>query len=375
MNSTAKFPVTVTTPAIGSGSLLTIKGFGSFDDSHIKDAVAQRYIAPRNAGLAITAPDAAALGITAGEVNVPVVVHIRVNTTRHSSEWAIDFIKRGRPFIFELLINGGETATQVATKLDAAFTEYALKFNLADNGLPWTTVQATDTLTLTLKDPYLSFQSLVEFLPKGLTYGVKAVTTRYVALTTIGTGSSGTTVDVASTAGILVGDTIAVAAGTAVVVDIVDATTLTTAAAIVTVTAEDVTLLSTAQEPTFDGKYLEENVRMSLPSTSDSYGISPDELPHIAGGYTMITFTAIDDSTGGVSHNWKRHGQLGATRGEIGGTREFKFTLYFLEGTDMFDTDAKVDVVLQFLLDNATTTPTMLKGDLAPAADVAEFIA
>ena len=65
INSSEKFPVTVTTPP-GTTSLLTIKGFGAFDSTHIIKATAQRFIAGRNAGLSITAPDAAALGILNG---------------------------------------------------------------------------------------------------------------------------------------------------------------------------------------------------------------------------------------------------------------------------------------------------------------------
>ncbi len=351
INSTSKFPVTVTAPT-GTNSLLTIKGFGAFEDTHIVSAIAQRFIAGRNAGLIITAPDAAALGITASEVNIPVIVHIRVNTTRHTSEWATDFIKRGRPFIFEILVDGGDTSTAIMTKLTTMFTEYEARFNYSDRGLPYTWVQVGTDVTLTLKDPYLSFQNFVDFLPRGLVYGIKAVTTRLIATTTVGTGSTGadTTQDVVSTSGISVGDTITIDATEALVTEVTDATTLEITPAYDSADGDIVYLHSQPVEPTFDGKYLEENVRLSNKATKDSYGISLDESPFISGSYTAITFEAKIDSNGGINNLYKPHAFLGITRGEVGGDKYFTFTLYFLEDTDMFDTDAKVDDILEFLL-------------------------
>ena len=359
INSPSKFPVTTTAPA-GTNSLLTIKGFGAFEDTHIVSAIAQRFIASRVAEITITAPDAAALGILAAEVNVPVVVHIRVNTTRHTSEWATDFIKRGRPFIFEILVDGGDTATTIMTKLVTLFTEYEARFN-SDKGLPYTWSQSGDDVTLTLKDGYLSFQNFVDFLPRGLTYGIKAVTTKVIALTTIGTGSTGadTTQDVVSTAGILVGDTITIDATAVVVVEVTDATTLEITPSYDSTDADVVYLHSEPQEPTWDGKYLEENVRFSNAVTGDSYAISPDETATIVGSYTEITFTAKSNGTGGIDNLHKPHAFLGTTRGEIGGERKFTFTLYLLEGTTMFDTDAKVDDILAFLFTALVTTPAI----------------
>ena len=59
---------------------MTVKGFGSFEESHILEAFAQRFVASRTGAIIITAPAPSALGITSGEINVPVVAHIRVNT-------------------------------------------------------------------------------------------------------------------------------------------------------------------------------------------------------------------------------------------------------------------------------------------------------
>jgi hypothetical protein len=175
-NSNSKFTVTVP-----GTDMVNVKGFGTFEQTHIREWYAQRYVPSRVGELIITAPDAGDLGIVLGQVNVPVVVHIRVNTTRHSSEWAIDFIKRGRPFIFELMVNGGEDSVIIAGKLAAAFDEYEKKFVYADKGLPFEWADdGSGNITLTLKDPYLSFQKYVDFLPKGLTYGVKADTTTFI---------------------------------------------------------------------------------------------------------------------------------------------------------------------------------------------------
>ena len=347
VNADAKYKVTLSTPA-GTTQLMTIEGFGSFEQSHIVEAFVQRFVGARTAALTITAPAPADLGITAGEVNVPVVAHIRVNTTRHSSEWATDFIKRGRPFIFELLINGSDTAADIATKLEVAMTEYELKFNFSDRGLPFTHSVTSTDVVLELKDPYLTFQSSVDFLPKGSTYGIKAVTTSLVDSGNTVSAVLGNDLTVDATTGILVGDVVGVGAVTSTVTDIPNATTITVADG-TGIVAGALLVEKSAQEPLFDGKYLEENVRMSLPNTSDSYGISPDEKPVISGGYTTITWKAKDTVTGGVNELCKRHKGLGGTRGEEAGDRTAMFTLYILEGAGMHAASGKVDTVLSFL--------------------------
>jgi len=358
INSNSKFPVTITAPT-GTSSLLTIKGFGAFEDTHIVSAVAQRYIPGRNAGLVITAPDAAALGILAAEVNIPVIVHIRVNTSRHTSEWATDFIKRGRPFIFEILVDGSDTSTIIMTKLVTMFTEYENRFNNSDRGLPYTWTQAGPDVTLILKDPYLSFQNFVDFLPRGAVYGIKADTTKAISFDPVVTVTPGvsanTAITVSSTVGLSVGDTVYADGETMIVADIVSALQFTSTTAVTLTVDSELTLLSNPQEPTWDGKYLEENVRLSNAYTRDSYGISPDESAIIVGGYTEITFTAISDATGGINNLHKKHQFLGNTRGELSQSDSiFTFTLYLLEGTDMFDPGEKVDDILDFLLDAET---------------------
>jgi len=353
-NSNAKFAATLDTVT----EKLSIRGFGTFEPSQVTNFFAQRFIAGRNAALSINVPPANELGIDLNAVNVPVVVHIRVNTTRHSSEWAIDFIKRGRPFIFELMVNGSDDDDAIAMKLVKAMKEYELKFNYADNGLPFSYPDPDtfggDIIDLLLKDPYLSFQKYVDFLPKGQTYGIKAVTTTLVDSGISVTAVNVNVLDVDAITGLLIGDTVAVGTVSSSITAI-DAVTPA-------ITVEDGTGFVTgpllldqrAQEPNFDGKYLEENVRMSLPSTSDSYGISPDEKPQISGGYSTVTWRMKEVDGSGIDGSWARHKGLGMTRGEMIGEREALFTIYFLEGSDAMNTPAEgggnAEKVIDFLV-------------------------
>jgi len=107
--------------------------------------------------------------------------------------------------------------------------------------------------------------------------------------------------------------------------------------------------------------------------TSDSYGISPDEKPIIAGNYTSVTFTGID-TDGGINSGWKKHSFLGTTRGEIGGSRQFNFTIYFLEDTDLFtNLTGKVWDIVTFLNTHATTS-TLYIGNGTTVATASEFV-
>ena len=385
INSSSKFKTEIKT--INGTEELAIQGFGSFKDSQVLSVTGQRFIAGRDGGLNITSPFAVDLGVEAPAINVPVVVHIRVNTTRHSSEWAVDFIKRGRPFIFELLIDGGESNVAIAIKLMDAFKEYEAQFNWSDRGLPFTYVRVNEIITLVLKDPYLSFQESVVFLPRGDIYGVKVETTTLTdtGATYTGNAIGAVHIDVSDSSMINVGDIIGYYDTIPSpdvyyeykVVDILSPTQVQIEAPglIVATTALEPLLLDLQPvEPTWDGKYLEENVRMSTPSTSDSYGISPDEKPIIKGSYTSVTFRMSDDGTGGINIGWKKHRNLGVTRGEVGGPREFTFTTYILEGTDMFGAGEKVDTITQFLLTYASESHFYVHNGVK-VATIAEFIA
>jgi len=377
INMASKFRAFTDSPA-GTAGRLTIEGFGSFEDTKIKSLIAQRFVPGRSGYMEIIAPDGASLGITGN--NTPVLVHIRINTTRDNTEWAIDFIKRGRPFIFELVVNPSDTAEQVAAKLLNAMTEYESKFHMSDSGLPFT--YAIDSgnaaqLNLGLKDPYLSFQLLVDFLAKGELYGVKATTVKFIHMAVAGTIAGN---DIPLTAinynAYTVGDTIKSVSGAETTITAIAASTDTITVADVTGFSDSdaISLKVEPQEPTFDGKYLEENARMSLKYTSDSYGISPDEKPLISGAYTTITWTAVDDNEGGVSRLWKKHRFLGTTRGDLGGAREHTYTLYILEGSDMYEAGAKVDTILGFLWNSGATERAMYLSDGTYVTTVADFL-
>lgn len=378
VNSSKKYPVTT------DGTELHVEGYGTFLQANIITASAQRFKPGKVGGLTITAPTAAELGIEASDINVPITTHIRVNTTRHTSEWATDFIKRGRPFIFELIVNGtGLTSTIIATKLVEAFTEYEAKFNMSDSGLPFTWIQDGADVTLELKSPYLSFQKTVDFLPKGTTYGVKAVTTDYIPL--VDATETAVTVNAIATTGasaVVLTDTDPLSKGESITLngDVytitainVNGTGLTVSPVLVADLAvgDAVTVQSLASEPTYDGKYLEENVRMSTAYTSDSYGISPDEKPFISGEYTTITFEMKSDANGGIGGGYAPHRNMGGVANEQQGSSVSKFSIYVLDGSDVYASGGTVEQLYNFL----AASGDFLKANGEVAADLADFIA
>ena len=379
VNSTAKYPVSLST-IDSANDKITIKGFGSFKEDQVVSAVAQRFQASRLEAMAFTAPTATELGIT--EINVPVTFSIRVKTFGDASEYATSFVMNSRPLIFEVLISVGDTATLVADKIASAFSEWESKFNLSNNGLPFTVDNTTGVITMTMKDYTLFFQSTIEFkvnraVAPVTIKGSKAFDTTLVT----GTGSISATIPMVDTTGLRVGDTVTIgatlAAGeTQVIIALDTDTSITLDAAIDFATGDSVYLHTTALNPTFDGKYLEENVRMSLSTTSDSYGISPDEKPFISGNYATISFVVNDANVGGIDGQYAKHKFLGATRGEIGGTREFKFTLYLLEGSDMWAASAgnKVFDIITWL-SGASVAPVLSLADGSIAADAAAWVA
>lgn len=374
VNNAAKFPVTV------SGTKLTIKGFGTFEAAQIKSCTAQRYIASRLDALSFDAPTATELGITSGS-NVPVTFSIRVKSTRLSSEWANQYIINGRPLGFEILVTAAETSAQVAAKMTAAFDEWIAKFGYADNGLPFTysaDASITGYLTLISKSHYLLFQKTLEFKVNNVSTITTVEGENYALVDSAVTVTTDVITNVASTAGLVVGDTVAFVAATYVpthasaslatttIASIDSATQITVTDGTGAITTDKLYVIKRATDPTFDGKYLEENVRMSLPGTSDSYSISPDEKPIISGKYTEITFEADDATTGGIgataSTGAAKHAFLGTTRGEVGGTRKFKFTLYALEGSDLFTDGGWIETLIGFFVSPVSVTEVLKTG-------------
>ncbi len=379
MNSASKYPVLLST-IDSANDKLSIQGFGSFKEDQIVSAVAQRFQASRLEAMAFTAPTATELGIT--EINVPVTFSIRVKTFGDASEYATSFVMNSRPLIFEVLISVGDTATLVADKIASAFSEWESKFNLSNNGLPFTVDNTTGVITMTMKDYTLFFQSNIDFKVNRAIAPVTITGNKAFDSGNLGTvGGTAALITVDTTTGLRVGDTVTIgatlAAGETQVIVALDTDTSITLDSIITWEVDDVIYLhTTALNPTFDGKYLEENVRMSLSTTSDSYGISPDEKPFISGNYATISFVVNDANVGGIDGQYAKHKFLGATRGEIGGTREFKFTLYLLEGSDMWAASAgnKVFDIITWL-SGASVAPVLSLADGSIAADAAAWVA
>ena len=164
-----------------SGSdILVIQKFGTFSKAAIKSSTAARYVGPVLSTLSFTAPAAAELGVVTGEVNKLVKVHIRFTTSRYASEWATDFIRRGRPFMVQIRVNAGETADQVAVKVEAAIAEQATSFKNAV--FPFTVgSHVSNKVSLVAATGDITFSNEVEFLLSGTSYGWKAVTVAVVA--------------------------------------------------------------------------------------------------------------------------------------------------------------------------------------------------
>jgi hypothetical protein len=393
VNATSKYPITV------NGTLMTIEGFGTFEQSQIISALGQRFIGESFGSLAITCPSASDIGLAGTDVRIPVVAHIRVNTIRHSSEWATDFIKRGRPFVFELNLDGSDSATDVADKLAAAMAEYELKFEVSE--LPWTTVNdGAGELTLTLIAGELNFQETVTFLRKTDTFGLNADTTKFVPslqadnvtpnlLAAIeAAGQSVITFD--SNVNFKVGDVILIGdaanpgvEGTAVEHQITAISTANTTDATIDpvvpaggyVDDAIVTVRSSGDEATNDGKYLEENVRMSTWVTSDSYEISPDEKPIIANGYTQIKWTMRAIEGTGIGSGWAPHKHLSTTAADAKvGERDMDFSLYFNEDATL-ETGGPVDDLVTFLIGGTPVITDFKLANGEGAPDVATFIA
>ena len=375
VNSSATYPVSYDS----ANDMLTIRGFGRFQDSQLVSATAQRFQASRNEAMTITAPTATELGITSG-VNTPVSFSIRIKTFRDRADWATDYILNSKPIIFEISVSAGDSSDAVGTKMVSAMTEWESKFNHSDSGLPFVGVNNTGAVTLTMKDYSLLFKNRVEFKVENNNSPIVATTTKVVDAGVTQNGAvAGLVVPLDSANhAIVVGDTVSPDGGVT--------TTLVTAvsASAPSITVESVTnfddtdtisLLTTALDPTYDGKYLEENVRMSLSTTSDSYGISSDEKPILTGSYTAISFVVNDAITGGVDGLYKKHSFLGATRGEVGGTRQFKYTLYLLEGTSLFNTGGAVDDIIEFIVQSPLSNEVLKIANGTTVTTAADFIA
>jgi len=309
VNNISQYPINI------NGTLMEIEKFGRFDQAKVLRSAGQRFISGSPGTVTVTIPGAADMGIDASAKRVLVTFRFRANTDRYAAEWAIDYIKDSRPFIFELLLDGSDDADTVLAKIVAAFQKYEEMFNQSDRGLPFQwDASASPALTLTALNNYVSFNSNFEFL-------VGSNLNPYVAVASANTK---------------------------------------------------------AVQPVFDGKYLEENVRMSLPATSDMYSIKTNqELPVLGRGYTSVTWwmqDTTDEGIGGAGQAAK-HKFLGKTRGERGGNREFQFTLYFTENGDAFGAGGPLSQLVDFLIAGSGSNYEFLLADGTPVTTGDAFVA
>ncbi len=389
VNTPNQYPITLgRTPGSLFDDLAQIQGFGLFNTAKIVDADGQRAKARQLEKLAITCPDpATVLRITA--VGTPVVVHIRVNSLRQAAETSIDFIKRGRPIVLEIKLDPTDANTDVATKLAAALTEFAAKFPNALVPITWSVL--AEVVTITATEGFFQINESVTFLKRGDIFAYEAPTTKLLRTsitindgaiapgdnTIILSGLAGT-YDLGGAMSINVDDTFAFLASPTIlrkVTEIVVGTsTVTFEPALVlaaeAVNGQDILKVASGVEAVNDGKYLEENVRMSTPYTSDTYAIKPQEVPIIGATYTMVAWDSeeIDGLTGG----WQSHkvNDIKAQEYKVN-----RFTLYFNDATCLLPA-GPVQVLYDWLLQAGPVTDAdFKKANGASAVSSADFIA
>ncbi len=400
INNPATLPMS--TPATGK---LEIKGFGTFDKDKIVSATGQRFISEKFATLTFDTPTPTSMGLVSGDVNKSVRVLIRVNTSRHSSEYATDFILRGRPLVLELVLNYADTQAQIAAKLILAFAAYETKFNLS-SGLPFNYhVGLGNVISLQAKEGHLSFQNTVSFLLAHQTYGsiVTAATALEITAVVQAVGSglddltNGTTytgvvakdyvVTITSedtpdvfkwsddggatyTEGVDIGATNTLSDGLIITFA---ATTGHTDTDSWTFTAFPAP--QAGAEPIVDGKYLEENVRMSMPATDGAYGIRPDERPIISASYTTIKWRMKTTGGAGIAETWGPHANAGLGVGNIATDAYMDFIIYLDEASNMA-TGGAVDDLMAWLITGAPVATTFYLSDgTTGATDVSKFLA
>lgn len=399
VNSTRQYPVTVSSTGVlpGSDDLMVIAGFGTFQTLKLTDFIARRASAAQLDKLKLTCPSAADLGITT--IGVPVVVHLRVNSLRQASETAIDFIKRGRPMILEVKIDAGDGANDVATKVAAAFAEYTLKF--LNSSLPVTfglpNVPAAGDIVITATDGWFQINESVTFLKRGDIFALEATTTkRFITspLRTVNAVVAGgaTVISLSGTAGLSVNDTLQFSPDGITfsqqyrIIEIVsslnDITVFPAVPAVPdVVNGDSVYKIWAGVEAVNDGKYLEENVRMSTPFTSDTYAISPLEVPLVykdpvtgklvGANYTMVSWEMEEMTT--ADGGWGGHKVKDIKSDEF---KTNRFTLYLNED-QCNGAGGQTDKILTWALLNAgvVTADDLKKANGAQAEPIPDLVA
>ncbi len=346
VNDLSRFPITYTDNGDATSNL-AVQGFGTFLAGSVVDAsiIQQEYLAESFGKGTLTCPTGTEIGLDSGSLRNPVTFLLRVNTSRYSSEWATDFIKRGRPFVFELSIDQTDTSDIVANKLKEAFAEYELKFLVTDGtsgSLPFEWVETTaGVLTLTLKAGHLDLQTTTTFMKKddafGLNVDLSGATTFTVDNDPAVAANTSMLVTVAG--GLLVqdyfavGDSVTINGITGSITAVGDGgtgvgtITLDTALTLGTAT-DEATFALLGREPNVDGAYLEENVTMSTGLTDGAYTISPGERPVIGAHYVTVSWKST--SPIGGAGGWAPHANLQTYATDVAnGAQSMKFTLYF----------------------------------------------
>jgi hypothetical protein len=375
----------VFTPAAATGNVvLNIKGFGTFDPENVLSATARRASAAQLEKIQISIPSSDALGLAHTDVNIPVSFKIKVYTLRHASETAIDFIKKGRPLLLEILVQGDTTATEVATSLRTAITEYQSKFpNVV---FPFTAAATVDAyLTLTATEGFYSFGEEVTFTVHRNIIPVTATVTRNfdtgLTISDAHFANGDSTLTLSDITNLAVGDTIQFEAFPLTnykLTEIVTATKTITvtpllATATLPVNTNKVYKTQKGVEAIGDGKSMEEGIRMSNIWTTDTYAINPSVVPIIGASYAMVQWTMSAPTTEG---GWQGHETPGAVAPTI--TPQV-FTLYFNEAVCLTAAGV-VDKLLVWLNAAGAAGNTVVVGDFkkangASAASEDDFIA
>jgi len=357
VNHESMYPVSV------SGTELVVDKYVTVDTTKITDAVGSRYVWGSLDRVTFAVPSAAELGIDTSAVNTPISFTIRIYSIRDDGASGVNYIKKHRNFVIEFLVNGADTADDVAQKLGSAFEEYIMKFHMSDDIRPvlWTYDPATGLAKISAMHIRQFFGDYVQF---SVSKQRQPILLALNHVTEIGNAiqddTSAPTYVVNNAAEYFVGDKVTTLAdaGTMYTVTDVDLTanTVTLSGSVAGAVGDQLMRENYSRDEAFIGQYLEENVRMSLPNTSDSYAIAPEQLPFRKGKYATITFEASDEGVS-INNAWARHKFLGSTRGEVGGDRLFKFTMYLLESADLFGgAGSYVDLIAQAIDANAAST-------------------
>jgi len=336
-----------------SGDIMHIHGYGSFNKPNLVSAIGQRFVPGRVENMDVTVPNPAQLGLQPGQTNVPVQCKITVYSVRDESGMARDYIKHGKHYIAEIFVNYTDSYDQIGEKIDQAWSQHDIRFGSIGEELPFAhSYPGSSQNFYAMKSLDHYFSTTVEFRTNHNTYRWIAPTDQYTHwLNNVAADvTNDTTIPVDNTEYVRVGDYVRIGAEEDLLVVNIDqaAGNIIVDRPIDATTGDAVEIKSKLILPRWRGKYLEENVRMSLDATRDSYGILPEELAYKDGRYTTVTFEINDEGQG--INAYGRHKFLGGTRGELGGDRQFKFTLYFLEGSDLFQAGGYVEQVADFLL-------------------------